>query len=92
MGKKLGKFYIDSNLLKESEMLHKAFGKLEFIPYQAGYRYDIMALEAIGLSPMFDEIEEGAEPPLYQMALGEGDLGETYVTMIKVEGFKRLVG
>lgn len=88
MSRKLGKFYIDSGLLNETELLHKAFGKIQFVPYKAEYRYDIMALELIGLSPMFDELPEGVEVPLYQMAMVDGD--DPHVAMLKAD--KRLIG
>ena len=61
---KLGKIRFDPDLDGKEELC-EVFSLLKFVPYKAEYDYANSYIEAIGISPLFKELEKGLIAPLY---------------------------
>ena len=67
---RVGLFYLLDPFLQENmEATHQMFGFLKFMPFHTEFEYHMKRFRYIGLSPLFDEIEEGVEVPEYEIVI-----------------------
>lgn len=69
MDKRLGKFRIDFKTIEYEPEIAKIILK-DVLVVRAEARYDMLAIEYIGISKKFDKIAEGAECPIYSYYIG----------------------
>lgn len=62
-----------SQPLLESEQAAQILAALRFVPYRVEYRYDLQAMEMVGRSDKFDELEEGTSVPTYSIEIHNPD-------------------
>jgi hypothetical protein len=72
--RKLGKFYATYELI-ESEGASEVFAALQFVPLRAEALEYKKIYEYIGTSPLFSEVEEGAEIPEYRIVMTRTEAG-----------------
>ena len=72
--RKLGKFYMPYNFI-ESESAPELFAELRFVPLRAEAQEYRKLYEYIGTSPLFSEVEEGAEIPEYRIFMTRTETG-----------------
>ena len=67
MNRRLGKFTVSRAMYEEMPEIQAEFWRwLEFIPYRVEMLYADDVFECIGISPHFEEIEEGLIAPEYR--------------------------
>lgn len=73
MKQRVGLFYLINRDLESLEgdlvILHGLFEFLKFIPYSVDYEFHMKRFKYIGISPLFDEIEEGVNSPEYDIII-----------------------
>lgn len=69
MKQKIGSFYLSSFMLQEVDLsvLHGLFVFLKFIPIHVDHEFHMQRFRYMGISPLFDEIEEGVDAPEYDI-------------------------
>lgn len=71
MKQRVGLFYIQSEVLIVEDLaaIHGLFKFLEYIPYHTEHEFVYARFKHIGISPCFDEIEEGVKAPVYDILI-----------------------
>lgn len=65
LDRKIGKFFVSQNLVKNYLMLADILGQMGFVPLRVEYYYANATFEYVGISKMFDEVKEGEQVPEY---------------------------
>lgn len=71
MKQRVGLFYLSSFTFQEVDLsvLHGLFVFLKFIPIHTEHEFHMQRFRYIGISPLFDEIEEGTEASEYSIII-----------------------
>ena len=79
MKKRLGKFYVSTELVMTGDVL-PVLTSMQFIPTRVEHLYHMGKFEYIGMSPIFPELGEGFMIPEYDVQLSKDDIGNVTVT------------
>lgn len=67
---RIGKFFVNGKFIKEGGA-QEVFGIMAFVPYKVEYLVYEDKFEYIGVSHLFNPLEEGGKVPVYRIEISE---------------------
>ncbi len=82
----IGKITVDEHYLRDKpEDIVEAFCLMKFLVVRAEMMFHRRHIEYIGISPMFEEVPDGAEPPWYELIFHLDEDGKLSVDVEKMK-------
>ena len=82
----IGCFYLRTDMIVESpDTVAEIFSLMNFVPVKVEQQFARMGFYCCGMSPLFEKIEPGSDPPEYRINVEHSDTGVSKVSVQQME-------
>ena len=74
----------DATMREQIEVVSEALATIRFVPTRVEFLWDEKMFEMVGVSPLFDSVEDGAKAPEYRFDITQPSLENGFRYDVKV--------